>query len=138
MHGRGVSKREDRWFSKAIRQRDGACRCCGSTEDGQCAHIYGRATKATRWDPDNAVRLCATCHGRFTGEPVEWGLWCDMELGEEHMDRLKTKKNGILKVTDALRGEVSDHYRMEYNRMVREGSHDLKPWTQGEADNVIQ
>ena len=125
----GKVKREDKWFSLAIRQRDGnQCRNCGSTEGIQCAHIYGRRTKSTRWSTDNAVALCGRCHRYFTGEPIEWAHWCRIELGEAHMDALRDKHNQILKTSEVLRGLISDHYRTEYNRMCKSGDVNLQDW----------
>jgi 5-methylcytosine-specific restriction endonuclease McrA len=65
-------KRADKLFSKMIRDRDGACVACGSTEFLQCAHIISRSYKSIRVNPDNAVALCRSCHTFWTHRPIEW------------------------------------------------------------------
>jgi hypothetical protein len=44
------------------------------------------------------------------------------------MAQLRIQKNQILKTTAALRKEISDHYRLEYRRMISEQSTDLRAW----------
>lgn len=134
MHGRGVTKPEDKWFSRCIRHRDNwTCRncfvdCIADQGRLQCCHIYGRANKSTRWHPDNCVALCRECHARFTAEPIEWFEFCHGLLGHEHMAMLRIRKNKVLKTTAQLRKEISDHYRLEYRRMIDQRSFDLRPW----------
>ena len=67
-------------FSKMIRERDGACRKCGSTEYLQTAHIISRSYKSIRTDPRNAVALCRSCHTYFTHRPLEWQAWIDEQF----------------------------------------------------------
>ena len=43
---------------------------CAGAE--QCAHIISRSYRVTRWDPANAVPLCAGHHTYFTHRPLEW------------------------------------------------------------------
>jgi hypothetical protein len=134
---KGVTKKEDTWFSNAIRQRDGwKCRHCGKAVDDcnilDCAHIYSRSNMSVRWHPDNAVTLCRKpCHTKFTQEPIAWFRWLEEELGREHLDNLLTRKNQILKVNDAMKQEISDHYRIQYNSMVKSESNILLPWENG-------
>lgn len=65
------TQRRDREFSLMIRDRDGGCMRCGSAEFGQCAHVLSRSYRLTRWDPENAVRLCRDCHAWQTHHPLE-------------------------------------------------------------------
>lgn len=62
----------DQLFSRMVRERDGSCVRCGSTDRLQCAHIISRSYHATRVDEDNAVALCQGCHVFFTHRPLEW------------------------------------------------------------------
>lgn len=107
----------DRQFSLAIRERDGwMCRHCGDhhpppTKALQCAHIYSRAIKATRYCADNAIALCARCHKFYTERPSDFHLWLVNELGQGHMDLLREKSNAIGSDSKATRAEVSKHYR---------------------------
>ncbi len=88
----------DAAFSDYIRARDGwKCRCCGASHNPaldvliQCAHIFTRANKGIRIDPDNAVALCKRCHCSFTFRKEEWSAWCEKKLGAGHMERLRFK-----------------------------------------------
>ena len=58
-------KRADRWYDKYIVLRDKKCIICGSEENGQCSHYYGkRACPELRYDHDNTHRMCKACHCR--------------------------------------------------------------------------
>ena len=70
-------ERADKSFSKYIRNRDGCCQKCGTTEFLQCAHIISRSYKAIRVDERNAVALCRSEHTYFTHRPLEWVEWVE-------------------------------------------------------------
>lgn len=78
---KNLSKMADQMFSQKVRE-SGPCaaqgyrselyihdRCSGVV---QCAHVIGRRYRSVRWDPDNAVPLCAGAHLYFTSRPEEW------------------------------------------------------------------
>lgn len=140
MHGKGVTKKEDTWFSRAIRQRDNwACRnptCCNNRETGHqmdCAHIQSRRHLSTRWHPLNAICLCRQCHGYFEDRPTEFTFML-LEIGYtiEELDYLQQLSHQPFKAPDSIRQSISDHFRVDFNRMVKAGTHDLQPW--GEAN----
>lgn len=70
-------KKADALFSKLVRERDGRCLNCGTTELLQCAHLISRSYKAIRTDFDNAVTLCRSCHMKYTHKPLEWREWVE-------------------------------------------------------------
>jgi hypothetical protein len=51
----------DALFTTLIHKR-GKCQRCGSMKALQTAHILSRINKNLRWNEDNALLLCATCH----------------------------------------------------------------------------
>lgn len=112
----------DHWFSKCTRHRAGwKCEHCGkqydqSSQGLHCAHIYGRANKSTRWDMDNAIALCYSCHQTFTANPLDFHHWLHSYLGDGHMEILLEKRNQIFKTTKAIRSEIAAHYRQEYRK----------------------
>ena len=58
-------KKADKHFSLWIRDRDGRClhpNCKRTSAMLQNSHFIGRATKSTRYDPDNCITLCWLCH----------------------------------------------------------------------------
>ena len=52
----------DRLWSKIVKQRAGSCAKCGRKLTLNAHHIIGRRNKRTRWDLDNGICLCASCH----------------------------------------------------------------------------
>lgn len=55
------------------------CQACGDKNRGcQWAHVLARRVAPfLRWDPDNALALCAACHGDFTLHPARFRLWLE-------------------------------------------------------------
>lgn len=50
-------------WSKAVIERDGKCKNCGSTEALEAHHIEPQAKKPDKmYDVDNGVTLCHSCH----------------------------------------------------------------------------
>ena len=74
----------DRLFSQYIRRKAGyACEKCGRRDSKlECAHVYSRRYKATRWEPDNAMCLCFTCHRYYTEHPHQWTEYTENKLGK--------------------------------------------------------
>lgn len=79
---KGADDKDDQQLLKAWRRKvwkrdEATCRCCGKNviktlenlpERGECHHIEGRATKATRYDVRNGALICnSPCHERVTG-----------------------------------------------------------------------
>lgn len=124
----------DKWFSLAIRTRDGfRCQHCGKQFNGpergcEAAHIVGRREKILRWDADNAVTLCTHCHFVFTGEPVAFVRWLEQYLGSGHLELLQERRRGILKATKAVRDEIAAHYRTQVRMMQDDPCHTLISW----------
>lgn len=65
------------------------CRACGSPYSIQCAHVVSRRYHATRWTLANAVALCASCHLKFTHDPLAWDAWVEERLGVDAYAELK-------------------------------------------------
>jgi len=88
----------DARFSSQIRARDGwRCqRCRSNPRPGglHCAHHFTRRTKATRFDPDNALALCYGCHQYLDSHPVEKEAFWRAEIGDERFDALAARAHG--------------------------------------------
>ncbi len=122
----------DAAFSDAIRLRDNyTCRRCQRRYDGphqgyQCAHIiHGRRSASTRYCADNAMGLCATCHNWLDEHPFDATAWLTEELGQGHIDLVHEKHRAHLKTNEAVRKEITRHYRAEIKRMEETGLRDL-------------
>ena len=80
----------DPLFAKVVRL-SGSCTACLSHDRIQCAHIVSRRYRATRWDRDNAMPLCAKCHTYYTHRPLEWEAWVVSRIGEGRWFDLKAR-----------------------------------------------
>ena len=76
-------------FSLFVRHRDGRCRLCGQQGPLDCAHVFSRRYRATRWNPRNALALCRTEHVYYTRRPKEWRQVCVDMLGLEEYELLR-------------------------------------------------
>jgi hypothetical protein len=90
----------------------------------QCAHIYGRANKSTRWDTLNALCLSVAAHRRFTENPLDFEAWLREYLGDGYLQILNEKRQRIQKTTAQYRKEVARHYRQQI-KLMEAGPHDL-------------
>ena len=90
----------DRRFSLQIRDRDRwTCQRCGTrytpnTGGLDCAHMFTRRIKATRFDPDNACALCVGCHFYIDSHPFEKLAFFRDRLGVERFDALAARAHG--------------------------------------------
>lgn len=96
----------DALFSEYIRERaDWKCATCSKqftpeTRQGlHCSHIYSRRHKGTRWDDDNAIAQCFTCHQRYGGDPIVFAEWAQNHLGSDKFERLRIRAMTITKFT---------------------------------------
>ena len=84
----------DALFSRYIRTRAGwRCEVCGKsylppTQGLHCAHIFSRGKKSIRFDPDNAIALCFSCH--------RWADQHQTEKEKSHWDRIGTRRFNAL------------------------------------------
>lgn len=114
------AKREaDRLFSEFIKERDRICMAttdfwlgaqfdCVTFQGLHCAHLRRRGYLAIRWDPRNAVALCAGHHKWFDDNTIEKE---DMRLqywGRRRYNAIKKK---------ALEGD----WRPELERVLTKG-----------------
>ena len=101
----------DDLFSEYIRKRaycDGMiiCHRCGhiyydtTREDGstrpawmnlEAAHFKGRGQQSVRFDPDNALPVCAGCHSIMDSDPDEKIRVFTFWFGEERLDLLRAR-----------------------------------------------
>lgn len=92
-------KDADRLFSEVIRTRDGwACQACGSKDRPQCAHLVSRRYRATRWNPSNAICLCAGCHTRYTFDPLGWDEYLENYCPSIWREMRRLARLGVAKV----------------------------------------
>lgn len=91
---RASVKELDDLFRAVIRKRDGMrCRRCKGERHVQVAHIFSRRFHRLRWDPLNAMLLCAGCHLWQHHHPVEGGRFFEEQLGTRNYLRIAGLKN---------------------------------------------
>jgi hypothetical protein len=83
----------DRLWAVAIKARDGHCLRCGQDYHLEAAHIWGRNHYGVRWDLENGIALCRSCHVKFTYRPAAWHLWIQGLLGPAKYDALALRAN---------------------------------------------
>lgn len=83
----------DKMFSQFIREKaHGRCERCFGV-GSQVHHFYGRRHENTRFDPDNAVCVCFTCHRWFHENPEEARAFMVRKLGENVYNSLCLRAN---------------------------------------------
>lgn len=100
------STKADNMFSKFILERDGICQRCGTKQQGTCSHFGGRDNSATRYDPDNCIRLCLPCHSLWEYEKTkgkEYYNFMLYKLGPDEFLLLQQRINQIQSRTEAIK-----------------------------------
>ncbi len=93
----------DSVFSQCIRLRDkNKCQKCGK-KGTQNSHFYGRRYESTRFEPDNCMTICFSCHRFFHENPVEQVEFMKKRLGEKRFDSLLLQANGYCKRDRSMR-----------------------------------
>lgn len=85
-----TTKKLDTLFSKIIRSK-GRCKNCGTDQRLQCAHLISRRYHQVRWDLNNATILCASCHLKYTYDPLGWEVFIEKSFGKKLYEELKYK-----------------------------------------------
>jgi hypothetical protein len=84
------SQQCDVLFARLVRA-PGVCADCGSTKAIQCAHGFSRRYRAIRWNFYNAFPLCASCHMKYTYNPLLWDEWLRKRWGIDRYQDLRSR-----------------------------------------------
>lgn len=91
---------EDALFSRYVRARAGFhCEACGTHGTLEAAHIFGRRHAQIRCDEANCVALCHSCHRYYTENPADFTDWIRSNMGGQHIDALRERRNCTDKLT---------------------------------------
>lgn len=108
----------DSLFSELVRAR-ARYECQAWGYDGvrcssqmQCAHIKSRRYKAIRWDPDNALCLCAAHHMHYHANPDQFARLVE-DLFPGRWDELNAKLQTIQAPKKHERQDISARLRKE-------------------------
>lgn len=90
-------------MSEWVRNRDGECVICHTSEFLTCSHYHGCGNAATRFDPLNLDAMCLYCHMRMeTEKKGEYKDYMIQKLGQEVFDKLEAKARTRVKQEDAI------------------------------------
>ena len=78
-----LCRKADSLFSSYWRQKIGRCEKCGNTQTLQLCHIITRGIRKLRFDRDNTVIMCASCHRHSHNKPLEFAEFVKEIKGEE-------------------------------------------------------
>ena len=96
-----IKAKLDKLWSEIIRSK-GYCEICGTTANLNAHHIISRHNKILRWDLQNGICLCVSCH-KFSTHSVHNDPLGFMEFfkkkNPEDYKYLKNKKNQIAHYT---------------------------------------
>lgn len=103
-------------------QADYQCQRCGKQgRNGEwrmdAAHIFGRRYQSVRYDLDNILCLCFTCHRVVDEDYHEQHLIAAKVLGDVRLDQLVQKKNRVQKWIKGEKDEMKAHYMAELGRI---------------------
>lgn len=93
-----MTNKLDKICSLIIRSH-GQCVMCLQTdyEKLQCAHIYSRTYRSVRWDLENLLPLCASCHFYSHKNPLIFAEFVQGHLGSVKYQSLKARATAIKK-----------------------------------------
>lgn len=86
-----------------IRQRDGACVVCGTTENLTNGHVFSRIAYSTRFDitPDgNCHTQCSSCNLRHEHDSYPYNNWYITKFGKQSWDDLHLRYATPVKLKD--------------------------------------
>jgi len=108
--------RIDELFAAKVKERDeGICQRCGAVGTS-VHHILGR-DYSVRWDMDNGVTLCYTCHllmahSKSTKKVQIFIKWVrEQWLGIEKYDVLLARANSVQKINKAFLDETEERLK---------------------------
>lgn len=94
-------------FSKIVRFY-GECERCGTKKNLQCAHIYSRRFVNTRWEPGNAVCLCAGCHHWAHQRPLDFAEWIEEYIGGDIIEEIKRESKVLTRGAFDYEGKLKE------------------------------
>ena len=103
-------KKLDSLISGKVRSL-GFCQRCGERNKKlECAHIISRNNKTLRWDLQNTLCLCTTCHFWAHQDPLGFALFVEKKFPDKYK-YLNLNKNKITKRSIKDLKELLDNSR---------------------------
>ena len=124
----------DAVFSNLVRTRaKWTCECCGSWHGDSkaslhCSHHISRRFNATRLDSRNAAAHCASCHRKFTDDPVMHGEWIEAKIGKETYLELRAAANRTCQIKKHEWKEIVKTLKWQLEQMNEGCSEEFIGW----------
>ena len=100
-----LRRKADSHFSRKCRTL-GYCRNCNATKNLQWCHIISRKYYSLRYHKDNCVCLCASCHAKFTDNPIAFADFLKKILPAKVYNYFKKGRFDNVKNTKKLIEEI--------------------------------
>lgn len=84
----------DEVFSFLVRALCPFCVRCGHPSE-DCAHIFSRSYRSTRWDVDNAFGMCRACHRWAHANPGRFTAFVIGIIGQAAYDDLRARARTV-------------------------------------------
>lgn len=121
---KALRRKADTHFSHKCREL-GYCQHCNSTKHLQWCHIISRKYYSLRYYKDNCVCLCASCHAKFSDNPIAFAAFIKKVKSNKvynyfkqgRFDNVKNTKEFIQKILE--KENVFIRYESKNNRKMR-------------------
>ncbi len=100
----------------------GKCEYCGKVGN-QCSHFHSRRKRSVRWDTDNAIWACFSCHLYLGEHPNKHYEFFRKRLGTERFDALN------------IRAEQLTHYTKQDKEKIKTDLKEKIKLLEGESEN---
>jgi len=89
---KNLEKELDKLWHQVVLKRDNyKCKICGSNDRLQTHHLFSRVRKATRWEINNGITLCAGHHFLAHRDPEKFRRFVIQIIGENEYEDLFLK-----------------------------------------------
>jgi hypothetical protein len=125
---KGIDGKLDKYWSLVVRERaNNKCQienCTFSQKQVHAHHIFSRANKSVRWDPDNGISLCPGHHvysSKFSAHqtPTDFTYYLEQRLGRDFLDKLSYNAHQIAKWSDDEKQTMLDALISEHKSLLK-------------------
>jgi len=107
---KNIDKRLLDLWAEAVKMRAGhKCEYCGNLKSLNSHHIFSKRHRATRWDIDNGICLCAKHHtlGNFSAhQSPDFTLWMLGYVGLDRYKKIQGQAYQVKKWTEVEKEEI--------------------------------
>jgi len=99
----------DKLFSRLVRlMAEGMCEYCGKV-GSQTSHFHSRRKRSVRWDLNNAIWACFSCHRYLDENPYKHTEFFKKRLGSQRFEELNIRAEILVKIDkDKIKAELEN------------------------------